>query len=109
MAVAYKILGQSSPSADSLTSAYTVPASTEAVISTIVVANRSGTATSFRLAVRPNGASVADQHYIAYDVAIDGNAVIALTLGITMDASDVLSVYADDATLSFSVFGQEIS
>lgn len=109
MAIAYKVLGQSNPSADSLTTVYTVPASTEAVISTIVVANRGAADTSFRIAVRPNGASISDEHYIAYDVAITANSLAAFTLGMTMDASDVLSVYADDATLSFNVFGQEIS
>jgi hypothetical protein len=72
MPVAYKVLGQSAPGATTLTSAYTVPASTEVVISTVVVANRDVAATSFRLAVRPNGASVADQHYIAYDVRLRG-------------------------------------
>jgi len=109
MAIAYKVLGQSNPSADSLTTAYTVPASTEAVVSSIVVANRSATETTFRIAVRPNGATVSDEHYIAYNTAIAANSLVALTLGVTMDASDVLSVYADDATLSFNVFGQEIS
>jgi len=109
MAIAYKVLGQSNPSADTLTTAYTVPASTEAVVSSIVVANRSATETTFRIAVRPNGATVSDEHYIAYNTAIAANSLVALTLGVTMDASDVLSVYADDATLSFNVFGQEIS
>jgi len=109
MAIAYKVLGQSDPSADTLTTAYTVPASTEAVVSSIVVANRGAADTSFRIAVRPNGASISDEHYIAYDTDISANSLVALTLGVTMDASDVLSVYADDATLSFNVFGQEIS
>jgi len=109
MAIAYKVLGQSNPSADTLTTAYTVPASTEAVVSSIVVANRGAADTAFRIAVRPNGATVSDEHYIAYDTAITANSLVALTLGVTMDASDVLSVYADDATLSFNVFGQEIS
>jgi hypothetical protein len=32
-----------------------------------------------------------------------------LTLGITMDATDVLSVYASTANLTFSAFGSEIA
>jgi glucose-6-phosphate dehydrogenase assembly protein OpcA len=104
----YKVLGQSSPGAASLTSAYTVPSAKSAVVSTITVANRSATATSFRIAVRPAGASIADQHYVAYDVAIAGNSTLALTLGLTLATTDVVSVYATLATLSFGVYGTEI-
>lgn len=109
MANAYKVLGQSAPSATTATTLYTVPAATEAVISTIVVANRAATAGSFRLSVRPNGAAQADQHYLAYDVPIAANDSTTLTLGITVDATDVITVYASSANMSFNVFGSEIS
>ena len=109
MANAYKVLGQSAPSATTATTLYTVPAATEAVISTIVVANRAATAGSFRLSVRPNGAAQADQHYLAYDVPIAANDSTTLTLGITVDATDVITVYASSADMSFNVFGSEIA
>lgn len=106
MAEAYSVLGQSNPAATTLTTLYTCPASTQTIISTVTVANRS-TATSFRIAVRPAGAAISNEHYIAYDVAIGANEAIALTLGITLEATDVLSVYATLATLSFNAFGVE--
>jgi hypothetical protein len=109
MANAYKVLGQSAPSATTATALYTVPSATEAVISTIVIANRAATAASFRLSVRPNGTAQANQHYLAYDVPIAGKDSTTLTLGITMDAADVITVYASTANLSFNVFGSEIS
>jgi len=109
MANAYKVLGQSAPAATTATALYTVPAATEAVISTIVVANRAATAGSFRLSVRPNGAAQADQHYLAYDVPIAANDSTTLTLGITVDATDVVTVYASSADMSFNIFGSEIS
>jgi len=109
MANAYKVLGQSAPSATTATTLYTVPAATEAVISTIVVANRAATAGSFRLSVRPNGAAQANQHYLAYDVPIAANDSTTLTLGITVDATDVITVYASSADMSFNVFGSEIA
>jgi hypothetical protein len=109
MPVAYKVLGQSAPAATTATNIYTVPASTEVIISTVVVANRGTTATTFRLSVRPNAATQANQHYLAYDTAVPANGVVALTLGITMDAADVFTVYGGNANLSFNVFGQEIS
>ena len=109
MATAYKVLGQSSPSAASLTTLYTVPAATSTVASTITVCNRSATPTSFRVAVRPAGAGIADQHYIYYDVTIAGNDTFAATIGIALATTDVVSVYATLATLSFNLFGTEIS
>jgi hypothetical protein len=105
----YKVLGQSAPSATTLTALYTVPSATSAVVSTITVCNRAAAAKSFRLAVRPAGASIANQHYIAYDVVIAANDSTCLTLGLTLAATDVLSVYASAADLSFQAFGSEIT
>lgn len=107
MASIIKVLGQSAPSAATLTTLYTVPASTSAVASSVVVCNRSATATSFRIAVRPAGAGIADQHYIYYDVALGGNDTFVATIGVTLATTDVISVYATLATLSFNLFGQE--
>lgn len=110
MANAYKVLAQSDPTAETATNIYTVPASTESVISTIILANRAATANTFRLSIRPDGATQADEHYIAYDVPIAANDSTTLTLGITMDAADVLTVYAGaSAEISVNVFGTEIS
>jgi len=109
MANAYKVLGQSAPSATTDTDVYTVPSATEAVISTIVIANRSGTDATYRIAVRPDGATIANQHYVAYDITVGAGDSTALTLGVTMNAADVLTVQASSADLSFSVFGSEIS
>jgi hypothetical protein len=109
MANVYKVLGQSAPAATTDTTLYTVPSATEAVISTIVIANRAATGGTFRLAVRPNGASIANQHYLAYDVPIAANDSTTLTLGITVDAADVITVRASSADMSFNVFGSEIA
>lgn len=109
MANAYKVLGQNDLPATTMTDVYTVPASTETVISTIILANRTASAETFRIAIRPNGATLADQHYIAYDVPIAANDSTTLTLGITLDAADVLSVEASAVDISVNVFGAEIS
>jgi glucose-6-phosphate dehydrogenase assembly protein OpcA len=109
VATAYKVLGQSAPSATTDTSLYTVPASTETVVSTIVIANRAASAGTYRIAIRPNGASIANSHYLAFDVAIAANDSTALTLGITIDATDVITVRASSADMTFTAFGSEIS
>ncbi len=106
MSQTYKTLAQVNPSATTLTDAYTCPGATSAVISTIVVANRS-TATSFRISVAVAGAADDNKQYIAYDVAIAANETQTFTLGITLAATDKVRVYATLATLSFNVFGVE--
>ena len=105
----YKVLGQSNPSATTLTTLYTVPSATEAVVSSIIIANLAATAATFRIAVRPDGASIANSQYIGYDITVGASDSTVLTLGITMNAADVLSVYASTSTVTFSAFGSEIS
>jgi glucose-6-phosphate dehydrogenase assembly protein OpcA len=109
MATTYKVLGQSNPSATTATTLYTVPASTSTVVSTISICNQASSAASYRIAVRPSGATLAAQHYLAYDIALAANDTTALTLGITLATTDVVTVYASSATLSFSAFGSEIA
>ena len=109
MAETIKVLGQSAPSATTDTNVYTVPSATSSVVSTIIIANRANTAGTFRLAVRPDGATIANQHYIAYDVPIAANDSTTLTLGITADAGDVITAYCSSADMSVNVFGTEIS
>ena len=107
--MAYKVLGQSAPAATTATNIYTVPASTETVISTIIIANRAASAGTFRLSVRPDGATQTDAMYCAYDVPIAANDSTTLTLGITLDAADVITLYCSSADMSVNVFGTEIS
>jgi hypothetical protein len=109
MATTYKVLGQSNPSATTATTLYTCPAATQTVISTITVTNQAGTSGTYRIAIRPNGATLATEHYIVYDATISANSVTAYTLGITIDASDVVTVYASSTDFSFNAFGSEIA
>jgi hypothetical protein len=108
MATAYKVLGQSAPAATTNTTLYTVPALTSAVCSTLSVCNR-GVSTTFRVAVRPAGATLADQHYLVFDNYVEQYDSVFLTLGIALAAGDVVTVYAGAATLSFSLFGSEMT
>ncbi len=104
---AYKVLGQSAPVAATATTLYTVPASKSAVSSTLVVCNR-GASTFFRVAVQPAGATLSNQHYIVYDGVVNQYESVFLTLEMTLATTDVVTVYATAATLSFSLFGSEV-
>ena len=108
MATTYEVLGQSAPSAATDTALYTVPSATSAVVSTLSVCNR-GVSTTFRVAVRPAGATLANQHYIVYDNYVNAGDAVFLTLGITLAATDVVTVRAGTADMSFSLFGSEIT
>lgn len=106
-----KVLGQSNPSAATLTTLYTVPGAGVMVDeASLIVCNRSGVATSFRVAVSPLGAAINDAHYIYYDVPILGNDTFQAQIGIALSftsAADIVRCYATLATLAFSLFGKE--
>jgi glucose-6-phosphate dehydrogenase assembly protein OpcA len=109
MATTYKVLGQSNPGATTATTLYTVPSSTSTVVSTINVCNQAATGGTFRIAIRPAGAVLAAQHYLNYDTQVAANDSISLTIGITLATTDVITVYASSANMSFSAFGSEIT
>ena len=105
--MAKKVLGQSNPAATTATTLYTVPSAKSAVISTLVIANLTSTAATYRIAVRPAGATLANSHYVAYDITVGASDSTALTLGITLATTDVVTVYASTANLTFTAFGDE--
>jgi hypothetical protein len=110
MPTTYKVLGQSAPSAANATTLYTVPAATQTIISTINVVNtHASTADVIRIAVRPDGATLANEHYIVYGVSLSAGATFTYTGGITIDATDIITVYSTNGTSSFNAFGSELS
>ena len=97
------------PSANTLTTLYTVPSATQAVVSTISVCNTASTDATYRIAVVPSGVSITNANYIVYNATITGNESISFTQGITMAAGDIIQVFASTASVSFNVFKMEIS
>jgi len=104
----YKILGQSAITT-AVSNVYTVPANTQAVISSIVVANRSSSNVNYRISVCQNAAAVSNSNYIAYDAVISGNDSIGLSLGITMGNNDLIAANASSNVITLSIFGTEIT
>ena len=110
MASSYSVLAQAHLTTTSDTNVYTVGSSTESIISTMIVANIGTVATTFNIAIRPDGETLADKHYIAKEVPIAANDSTTLTLGMTLDSSDVVTCAAGTANaLSFNIFGAEIA
>jgi hypothetical protein len=109
MPTTYKVLGQSNPAATTNTTLYTVPAATQTVVSTISVCNQAATAATFRIAVRVAGATLSAEEYIVYGATVPASDSTFFTLGLTLGATDVITVYASSATVSFNAYGSEIS
>lgn len=108
MAIVYKVLGQANPAGNTATTLYTTPADASAIVSTLNICNQAAAAATFRVAVRPAGATLANTHYVAFDTTVPANDSIGLTLGITLATTDVVTVQANSATVSFSLFGSEV-
>jgi hypothetical protein len=109
MANTYKILGQQAPAATTEQDLYTVPSSTSAVISSIVICNRGTTATTFRVSITPTNTATTSKDYLYYDVTLAGNDTFIATVGITLATTNIVRVYAGNANLSFNLFGTELS
>lgn len=111
MATTYKVLAQTRPSTTSLTNSYTVPANTQAVLSSIVLAHTHSN-TSFitraTVYIRPGGAGAADSQILIDEVLALTDSQ-AITSGITLSAGDVISIVTNVASsVTMHVFGSEI-
>jgi hypothetical protein len=109
MPTTYKVLGQQYPSAVTNTTLYTVPASTQTVVSTITVCNQGVNSDSIRIAIRVAGSAISSEEYISYEEPIAGYSMMTITAGLTLGATDVITVYTTNGTCSFNAFGSEIS
>ena len=110
MAINYKILGQSHPATTAETDVYTVPAATETIVSTLTITNVTGTAADAKVWARINGAATGHVNAIIFNAPVAANTTAAFTLGLTLDATDIITVRSSTGnTLTFQVFGSEIS
>jgi hypothetical protein len=110
MASAYKILGQSAPTDTNNANLITVASAKSQIISTLHIANSTTSDATCRVFARIGAATAAASNALIYDVTVPGSGFIALTEGITLAATDVLTVRSGTANaLTFTAFGTEIS
>lgn len=98
------ILGQSSPTAATNTTIYTVPAATVASFA-VSFCNRSSTAATIRLAIAASGTPT-NAEWLLYDVQIPGNSALERT-ALVANAAENVVVYTSTADVSVSVYGYE--
>ena len=101
------VLGQSALSATTLTTVYTVPASTLAVVN-INIVNRSTSATADVRVALAATATPGVSEYIEFDATIPARGVLERT-GIALQATEKVVVYASTANCSANVYGLEQS
>ena len=110
MATAYKILGQAQPADTSAATLYTVPASTEAIVSTITITNVTANDQTFRLFVVASGDTSGTDNAIAYDATLTASSFTAFTLGLTLEAGDAIAVRSGlGSAICFQAFGTELT
>lgn len=113
MPTIYKILAQSAPTSTAIANVYTVPSLTNTVISTLMICNRGTANASYNIAVVPGAAAaIANQHYIAFNTNVPANDSIALTVGMSLAATDNVAIQANTIgvnNIGFTLFGTEIS
>jgi len=104
-----KVLGQVAPSATTLTVAYTVPAATSTVVSSIIICNSNNTNQTFRISIAPAGAADNIKQYMYYDLPILANDTFIATVGISLATTDVVRCYASATNMAFQLSGVEVT
>ena len=97
-------LGTADLSAVTLTTVYTVPATTFSVV-TVSVVNRSASAALIRIALA-SGTSPTDAEWLEYDVSLSPKGVLERT-GIVMDTGKLLVVRSSATGVNAVVYGIE--
>jgi hypothetical protein len=108
----YKRLGAVSPSANTQTNVYVVPAATQAVMSTVTICNQTSSNASFSLIVMPPGdfaASAAVKDFIIRGAVVPAADTLVLTMGLTANAGTVIAANSSVANVSFGIFGSEVT
>ena len=110
MATAYKYAQvQGTASTGTYATLYTTPASTEAVISSLVITNQASSDVTVRIGLDTTAGTPGSDEWLVYDAVIAGNDTVALTLGVTMEAQKYLRISSSADTCNFSAFLSEIS
>lgn len=110
MTTVRKTLGQSAPAAATDATLYTVPALTDAVVSTIVACETNGAATTIKVCTDAAGGVItAVGKAIAWNLPITANGTITFTIGAALAAASTIIVQSASGKVTFTAYGQENS
>ena len=110
MATAYKYSQvQGTASTGTYATLYNTASATEAVISSLVVCNQASSDVTVRIGLDTAAGTPGADEFLVYDAVVAGNDTVALTLGVTLDASKYVRVSSSASTCNFTAFLSEIS
>ena len=110
MATAYKYAQvQGTAAVGTYATLYTTPSATEAVISSLVITNQASSDVTVRIGLDTTAGTPGASEWLVYDAVVAGNDTVALTLGVTMPASNFIRVSSSANTCNFTAFLSEIS
>jgi hypothetical protein len=75
----------------------------------LAICNRGVENVLYDIAIRPDGATLENKHFVTFDALVGGEDTVTLTLGISLDAADVIQITASSPELSVTMFGNEIA
>ena len=108
MAQIYEILGQVSPTANTLTNVFVTGASSSSIVGTITISNFSDANATYSLVVRPINETLANKHFIVRGGILPARELITITGAVTMNANAILAANTHGSSVSFNAFGVEI-
>ena len=108
MAQIYEILGQVSPTANTLTNVFVTGAATSSIVGTITIHNFSDANATYSLVVRPINETLANKHFIVRGGILPARELITITGAVTMNANAILAANTNGGSVSFNAFGVEI-
>lgn len=110
MPTAYKYSQvQGTASTGTYATLYSTPSATEAVISSIVITNQASSSVTVRIGMDTTAGTPGASEWLVYDAVVAGNDTVALTLGVTMPASNFIRVSSSANTCNFSAFLSELT
>jgi len=101
------ITKQSRPGAATTVDLYTVPGGTRTLVSSFLITNDDTVSTTYRVSHAIAGAADAPSQRIVSDVVLSANAVDGLTIGGTLNATDVIRVRSSSGNVNFHLYGVE--
>src|SRR6266568_712608 len=86
---------------------YTVPASTNAKVTEVLIANTSAASASVSLSAVPSGGSAGNTNRLFTALSVDGNAVVIMDMSVFLDTGDFLSaVQTTSSAITLTISGE---
>lgn len=109
MAQTHKLLVRSKPAAASNTIGYTAPASTKALITSIVACNVGAASDTFRIFVVEAAGTAAVGNAVYYDVVLPDDDTFIANVAILAETDVDIVVYSLNGNITFTISGIEIT